>query len=500
MASPNQQQRATRESGNNRFKLILFFAALTFVLTLAVVYAWEALLMSPLYDYVQRHYPNNPEKAWKVAQRIEHFFISVVVDAIVVTLLLRLVDKQQRRLRESEERYRALFEHASDGIGVVRATDFLILDVNNMFAEILGYKPPALIGKHVDELFADKEPLSARALLEQLACEESDRHPEDLSLGDHKEVDFRTASGGLLPVSLSCSVLSMGEEKLLTLIIHDLTERKKLQREREAMQRQLFQSSKLASIGELSAGVAHEINNPLNGIINFAQLLKDDGVARNETERQMVDGIIEEGERIAVIVRNLLTFARQDPHMPTEVEIRQVIDNSIALFGHQFEKAGITLEIDLAEDVRPVLADASRLRQVVVNMMSNAFYALKARDVDPKVFRITARNRDTARKKNVEIAFFDNGIGIPQQNLDKIFDPFFTTRRDDGGTGLGLSLSFGIIRDYAGEIRVESEEGSHTRFVVTLPASDSEEVEYVQGLAGRRRAEHPLDDGGASQA
>ena len=500
MSSANQQEKAAPGGANNRFKLVLFFAALTFVLTLVVVYAWEELLMSPLYEYVQGLYPNNAEKAWKVAQRVEHFFISVVVDAIVVTLLLRLVDKQQRRLRESEERYRALFEHAGDGIGVVRATDFHIVDVNRKFTEILGYKPLALIGKHVGELFAEDEPSSVRAVLEQLACEGAEHPTEDLSLGDHKEVAFRTASGGLLPVSLTCSALSMGEEKLLTLIIHDLTERKKLQREREAMQRQLFQSSKLASIGELSAGVAHEINNPLNGIINFAQLLKDDGVARDEKEQRMVDGIIEEGERIAAIVRNLLTFARQDPHMPSEVEVRQVIDNSVSLFGHQFEKAGITLEIEVAEDVRPVLADASRLRQVVVNMMSNAFYALKAADVEQKLFRITARNRDTARSKMVEIAFFDNGIGIPRQNLDKIFDPFFTTRRDGGGTGLGLSLSFGIIRDYGGEIRVESEVGSHTRFVVSLPSTDSEEVEYVQGLAGRRRAEHTLDDGGASQA
>ena len=182
MASPNQQEKESPKGASNRFKLVLFFAALTFVLTLAVVYAWEELLMSPLYSYVQGHYPNDPEKAWKVAQRIEHFFISVTVDAIVVTLLLRLVDRQQRRLRESEERYRGLFEHASDGIGVVRDTDFIIVDVNKMFAEILGYRPVALIGKHVDELFAELEPLPARSLLEHLARESPDRPPEDLSL------------------------------------------------------------------------------------------------------------------------------------------------------------------------------------------------------------------------------------------------------------------------------------------------------------------------------
>jgi PAS domain S-box-containing protein len=497
MVSAHRQTKETRKGVNNRAKLVLFFAVLTFALTLIVVYAWEALLMSPLYSYVQSVYPNNPEKAWKTAQRVEHFFISVVVDAIVVTLLLRLVDKQQHRLRESEERYRALFEHATDGIGVIRTVDFILIDANRKFAEILGYAPQALIGKHVDVLFPTADRINARALLESLACAPSDSPTENLLLGYDKEVALRPAAGGLLPVSLSCSALSMGEERLLTLIIHDLTERKKLEREREAMQHQLFQSSKLASIGELSAGVAHEINNPLMGIINFAQLLKDDGVARNETEQRMVDGIIGEGERIAIIVRNLLTFARQDPPVATKVAVIQVIDNSVSLFGHQFERAGISLEIEVAEDVRPVTVDASRLRQVVVNMISNAYHALKASDGDQKLFRITAGNLDGEK---VEIAFFDNGIGIPQKNLDKIFDPFFTTRRDSGGTGLGLSLSFGIIRDYNGEIKVESQEGSYTRFIIRLPAADSGEVEYVQGFAGRRRAEHPVDDGGASQA
>ena len=495
MASTSLKEARTGKGISYPFKLILFFIALTFLLTFIVVMAWEELLMSPLYSYVQSLYPDDPDRAWRIAQRIEHTFISVTVDAIVVTLLLRLVNRQQRRLRESEERYRALFEHASDGIGVVRANDLLIIDANKRFAEILGYRSRALIGKHVDELFPAEDRLSARDMLERIAREDVERTAESPPFD--KEFAVQSLSGGLLPVSLSCSALSMGEEKLLILIIHDLAERKRLEREREAMQRQLFQSSKLASIGELSAGVAHEINNPLNGIINFAQLLKDDGVARNDTERRMVNGIIEEGERIAVIVRNLLTFARQDPHLPAAVAIREVIDNSVVLFGHQFEKAGITLEIDVAEDVRPAVADASRLRQVVVNMMSNAYYALKAKDTDEKLFRITARNRG---EQSVEIAFFDNGIGIPRQNLDKIFDPFFTTRRDGGGTGLGLSLSFGIIRDYNGEITVESEEGSSTRFIVTLPAAVSGEVGYVQDFAGRRRAEHPLDDGGAAQA
>src|ERR1041384_3906159 len=154
------------------------------------------------------------------------------------------------------------------------------------------------------------------------------------------------------------------------------------QHQREEMQRQLYETSKLASIGELSAGVAHEINNPLNGVINFAQLLKDEETPRSEFEQQMIDGIIDEGQRIAQIVRGLLTFASAESHELERVHFADSIKTSIALFGRQFEKEGITLEIDLEPDLPMVRADGSRLRQVVVNMISNAYHALKAKPAE----------------------------------------------------------------------------------------------------------------------
>ena len=253
------------------------------------------------------------------------------------------------------------------------------------------------------------------------------------------------------------------------------------QRQREEMQRQLYQTSKLASIGELSAGVAHEINNPLNGVINFAQLLKDEERPRTEFERRMIDGIIDEGERIAQIVRGLLTFARADTQDLRPVHLSDSINTSIALFGHQFEKDGITLAIDLEPDLPLVRADNSRLRQVVVNMISNAHHALKAKRANPrerKIFRISAR-RDGKHGESVRLEFYDNGIGIKRENLNKVFDPFFTTRREMGGTGLGLSVSFGIIRDFGGKIIVESEEGKFTRFIIELAAVEASQAQYA---------------------
>lgn len=264
--------------------------------------------------------------------------------------------------------------------------------------------------------------------------------------------------------------------------MRDLSARKKLEAEREEMQQQLYQSSKLASIGELSAGVAHEINNPLNGVINFAQLLKDEETPRSEFEQQMIDGIIDEGERIAKIVRGLLAFARADTLELGQVHFAESIKTSIALFGRQFEKDGITVEIDLQPDLPLVRADASRLRQVVVNMISNAYHALKAKTDDsqePKLFRITAR-RAGKNGEIVRVEFYDNGVGIKREDLGKVFDPFFTTRRETGGTGLGLSVSFGIIRDFGGAIRVESEEGKYTRFIVELSSANSASLRAVR--------------------
>ncbi|HYP25672.1 MAG TPA: ATP-binding protein [Blastocatellia bacterium] len=471
----------------NNLKLTIFFVSLTVVLTLIVVLAWEQVLMKPLYSWFEANYPGpgNADYRWRMAQRIEHFFISIIVDTIVVTLLLRVVDRQKRDIAASEERYRAIFEHAHDGVGVLTASDHKLVDVNKKFGEMLGYTPPSLIGRDICEVLKCGETPAPGGLAEIFSCNSGNRRDlTERAWSGEREITIHTASDSPIPAAVSCSLLSTGRQKLFVLIIRDLTEQKQHEREKQEMHRQLYQASKLASIGELSAGVAHEINNPLNCVINFAQLLKDDGIARNEVEQRMVDGIIDEGERIARIVRDLLTFARQDPPHSTRVDIAECIENSFSLFGHQLAKDGIAVEMDVAEDLLPVAADASRLRQVVLNMISNAHHALRAKPSDSRLFRVSARNLRRGPEPEVRLEFHDNGVGIRKENLEKVFDPFFTTRRDSGGTGLGLSLSFGIIRNYGGSIRVESEEGSYTKFIIELPAAKVVESEYAESIAG----------------
>jgi PAS domain S-box-containing protein len=454
------------------YKVIAFFVGLTIILTIGVIAFWEVALRPPFFAWVDARYPGeaNVERRWNIKQRVEHVFISIMVDALVVTLLLRIVHRQQRRLRASEERYRALFEQARDGIGLVRLSDHHLIDANNRVCEILGLRPQECLQRDIRELLHITTP-NAR--------------PEVTMLDGHSSVEaeltIETPQGELRPVSVSFTPLSADGDEVMILSLRDLSLRKKLEAEREEMQHQLYQASKMASIGELSAGVAHEINNPLNGVINFAQLLKDEETPRPEFETQMIDGIIDEGQRIAHIVRGLLTFASTQSHELEQVHFADSIKTSIALFGRQFEKEGITLEIELEPDLPMVRAEGSRLRQVVVNMISNAYHALRAKPantVERKLFRITAR-RAGKDGNLVRVEFYDNGIGIKREDLNKVFDPFFTTRRETGGTGLGLSVSFGIVRDFGGTINVESEEGKFTRFVIELSAVEAWEAQYV---------------------
>jgi PAS domain S-box-containing protein len=455
------------------WKVVLFFIVLTVAMTIGVIVFWEEVLRPPFFAWVEARYPGaaNVQLRWNIQQRVEHFFISVMVDALVVTLLLRVVHRQQRKLRESEERYRALFEQARDGIGLVRLTDHRLVEANDKVCEILGLRQQDCIGRDIRDLLRTSTP-NARPELMMAA---------DGHAAGESELMVQTAKGQSLPVSVSFTPLATDGEKVMIMVLRDLSLRKQLEVEREEMQRQLYQSSKLASVGELSAGVAHEINNPLNGIINFAQLLKDEEKPRSEFEQQMIDGIIDEGGRIAKIVRGLLAFARAETHELEQVNFADSVETSIALFGRQFEKDSISVEIDLEPNLPLVRADGSRLRQVVVNMISNAHHALKAKTFDPqerKLFKISAR-RAGGKSETVRVEFYDNGIGIKREDLGKVFDPFFTTRRDTGGTGLGLSVSFGIIRDFGGTITVESEEGKFTRFIIELSAVEAREAEYV---------------------
>jgi len=251
-----------------------------------------------------------------------------------------------------------------------------------------------------------------------------------------------------------------------TLVVaRDLTEEK--MRKAEAMR-----AAHLAAVGELAAGVAHEVNNPINGIINYAQIVLDES-EDNPVVRDILERIIREGNRIANIVSNLLSFSRQKEKLDAEdVNLVEVVEDSVSLMNHQLQRDGIKLDVDMPVNLPPVTGHAQQLQQVFLNLLSNARYALNSRYPKPhpeKRIEISGRVIEKAGRSMVRIEITDYGTGIPQDIADRLFEPFFSTKPEGEGTGLGLSISHGLIREHHGFLRVESVYGEYTRIVVELP-------------------------------
>ena len=238
-----------------------------------------------------------------------------------------------------------------------------------------------------------------------------------------------------------------------------------LYRRLEEKQSQLVQSEKLASIGMLTAGIAHELNNPLSGIMGFAQLLLED-VGLSARQREDIKTISDESVRCRNIIRNLLMFSRSKHQTLEPVALVPLINATTELFRYEFSSAGITIEKDFEAGVPDVLGDASQLQQVFINLITNAQHALDGIP-DPRL-KIQVWHQEG----HVSLRFIDNGVGIEKKALGRVFDPFFTTKPVGKGTGLGLSICYGIVTQHHGTVRVESEAGNGATMIVELPAHE----------------------------
>jgi two-component system NtrC family sensor kinase len=239
----------------------------------------------------------------------------------------------------------------------------------------------------------------------------------------------------------------------------------------KSTQAQLLQAEKLSAIGQLVAGVAHELNNPLTSVIGFAQLLESEWNAGDAPRSPEAIGkdlrrIAEESARAASIVRNLLAFARRQTAAREPHDIKDVVERVLTLRNYEFRLSGIELVTEFAPDLPQVIADAGQLQQALLNLVLNAERAMRGRGTR----RLTVGARFDARVGGVEISVGDTGHGIEHANLSRIFDPFFTTRDVGEGTGLGLSICYGIVRDHGGQIAVTSKVQVGTTFTILLPA------------------------------
>ena len=239
--------------------------------------------------------------------------------------------------------------------------------------------------------------------------------------------------------------------------------------ELETRHEQLIQSRKLASLGILTSGVAHELGNPLNNIAMLAQTFLEiyDQLPREERLEYM-NSVLEECERIRKIVQDLLDFSRPKKSVFRPASINEVVRHSLRLVQNTLDISGIESESDFQEDLPPVLIDEDRIREVLVNLLNNAAHAM------PSGGTIEIRTALADKTDHVVIEVQDSGQGIPAEHLPHIFDPFFSTKGTEG-TGLGLSISYGIIRKHKGEISVRSEPGRGTTFTIKLPVYRAEE-------------------------
>ncbi len=239
----------------------------------------------------------------------------------------------------------------------------------------------------------------------------------------------------------------------------------------EQAQKQLIQTEKMASLGQLAAGIAHELNNPLGTITMFAHIIRKQ-LTDNEKLSGDIDLIVKEAERAAKIVKDLLSFSRETKVKPGLVNINNVIEEALSLLVHQSLFDNIKIDKKLDPSVPTIFADADLLKQVVFNIILNGAQAMDGDGV------LTLTSKSKEKGEGVEIQISDTGKGISKQHLSKLFDPFFTTK--EKGTGLGLAIAYGIVSKHKGNIHVKSELGKGTTFTITLPVLSKDQWSKIE--------------------
>jgi PAS domain S-box-containing protein len=423
-------------------------------------------------------------------------YLTIAKDAVGKTIQLHganqdITEQKQMEeaLRDSEQRYRALFEGAAEGILVANVETRKFHYANPAICTLLGYTAEELTQMDVQRIHpAESFPAVCAAFEAQARGE--------LKLA--VELPCLRKNGEILYVNVSTARVEIDGRPSLVGFFSDITEGKRHEAERRELEKQVQEKQKLAAVGTLACGMGHEINNPIMGIINYAQLIKDRLQGKDEALEEFADEIVIEAERIAGIVRGLSAFATRDTATRAVVPVSEFIDAALSPMRAMLTHDHITLAVDVPDDLPTVLCDPRQIEQVLTSLVSNARDALNEKypghDENKKLL-ITARivvsseshvsateqpqpNTDRRLRLTVE----DHGTGIPEAVQSHIFEPFFTTKDKSVGAGsigkgLGLFVSYAIVQEHEGSLRVESpstalragEGGQWTRFHIELP-------------------------------
>jgi two-component system sensor kinase FixL len=346
-------------------------------------------------------------------------------------------------------RWQVIVDTAIEGI-VSIGSDGQIETVNGAAERLFGYTQAELLGRNVSMLMPEPYRSEHDAYLRRYLTTGERR-----IIGIGREVTGLRKDGTVFPLHLAVGAASIGERRFFMAVLRDISQDKDIQMK-------LAQTERLAAVGELAAGVAHEVNNPINTIINCAQLIADGDDLKSNCQV-----ITEEGQRIAEIVQDLLRFARDDRDRPQPTSLPEVVQRTLRLVGENWKRHGIALTVDVPLTLPLVQARPQQLQQVLLNLLINAKDALVQGHCENRKVSLAA----SPVRNGVQFCVTDNGPGIPAHLGQRIFEPFVTTKRARGGTGLGLSISKSIVEGYGGTIGVESTPGHGATFCVWLPQS-----------------------------
>lgn len=396
------------------------------------------------------------------SKRVNHFpkdvknILQLIGNRIGVTIENALLQKQSIK---SEKKYRTLFNNAPNSAFILDSRNLKIIDTNQRTLENYGYQREELIGKSFLSL-GDPHDAEMQSGFKDIQ--------DGQSLLFAKKKHYRK-DGLPVYVTINISHTRYGERDVLIVSIIDISESV----EKET---QLIQASKMTTLGQMAAGIAHEINQPLNVIQVcadlFLKMIRKGAVMDNDQLTSLADDISRNVQRATDIIKHMRDFARQSEVARNEVNINDPIQDVFKVMGHQVKSHQVELVLDLADNIPPILAEHNRLEQVFINMVTNAIDAM-----DEKCAKINGPDcekiltiRTFTNGDQVVAVVSDTGIGIPKEIRDKIFEPFFTTKEVGKGTGLGVSISYGIIKDYDGDIHIDSYPGRGTTFTLSFPA------------------------------
>lgn len=366
-------------------------------------------------------------------------------------------------LQESESRFRQLVENAPDAIFISSSDKFTFL--NQSALSLFGAECP--------------EQLIGTSVMDRI-------HPDYRNFGKARNTNvggkavspleqvYVRLDGSPVYVDVTQVPIFYSNRDGAIVFARDITERKYLEEKTNEVEAQLRQQQKLEAIGTLAGGVAHEINNPINGIMNYAQLILD-AVDKTSVQAEYSKEIIHETERVSVIVKNLLQFSRQEKQSHSYANIYDIVNQTISLVNTIIKKDQIILDVLMDDDLPDIKCRSQQIQQVIMNLLTNARDALNEKYIDyneNKIIRLRCSQYKSNDRRWIRLTVEDHGNGIPKELQEKIFEPFFSTKPKDKGTGLGLSISFGIVKDHHGEISIDTQEGLFTKFILDLPVDN----------------------------